>query len=186
MRAVSHVLIALGFFVSGAVCSAAPLDLGSFRIRVSTRLPAAVLAQKPVEPVQSAPGLIVISTRERMLYHTDSSGEVHSYEIGVGRQGFQWAGTTHIAKKVEWPDWTPPQEMLLRQPWLPHFMAGGPHNPLGARALYLGQSLYRIHGSNDPKSVGQDVTSGCFRMHNDDVIDLYRRVRVGTKVIVLQ
>ena len=107
------------------------------------------------------------------------------YGIGVGRPGFTWSGAHTISAKKEWPDWVPPKEMLERQPYLPHFMAGGPNNPLGARALYLGSTLYRIHGSNEPWTIGHNVSSGCIRMRNVDVIDLYNRVKVGTKVVVL-
>ncbi len=107
------------------------------------------------------------------------------YGVGIGRPGFGWTGTKAITRKAEWPDWRPPAEMLRRRPDLPRFMAGGPANPLGARAMYLGSSLYRIHGSNEPWTIGQAVSSGCFRMRNEDVIDLYSRVRVGTRVVVM-
>ena len=107
------------------------------------------------------------------------------YGIGVGKPGFSWAGEKKVTAKKEWPDWTPPPEMLERRPDLPHFMAGGPENPLGARAMYLGSSLYRIHGSNEPWTIGQAVSSGCIRMRNEDVIDLYEKVKVGTKVVVI-
>jgi lipoprotein-anchoring transpeptidase ErfK/SrfK len=113
-------------------------------------------------------------------------GTALRYGIGVGRVGFTWAGTTQVVAKKEWPDWTPPAQMLKRRPDLPRFMKGGPENPLGARAMYLGASLYRIHGSNEPETIGQAVSSGCFRLLNDDVIDLYSRVRVGAKVIVMR
>ena len=112
-------------------------------------------------------------------------GKAIRYGIGVGRPGFTWAGAKSVSRKAEWPDWVPPKEMLARRPDLPHFMAGGPDNPLGARAMYLGSSLYRIHGSNEPWTIGQAVSSGCIRMRNEDVTDLYERVRVGTKVVVL-
>ena len=107
------------------------------------------------------------------------------YGIGVGREGFTWSGTQNVTKKAEWPDWTPPPEMIERQPYLPRFMAGGPGNPLGARAMYLGGSIYRIHGTNDPSTIGHRVSPGCIRLTNDDVSDLYGRVNVGTKVVVL-
>ena len=132
------------------------------------------------------PGTIVISTRERRLYLVQDGGTALRYGIGVGRVGFTWAGTTQVIAKKEWPDWTPPSQMLKRRPDLPRFMRGGPENPLGARAMYLGSSLYRIHGSNEPETIGQAVSSGCFRLLNDDVIDLYSRVKVGAKVIVRQ
>ena len=113
------------------------------------------------------------------------NGRAVRYGIGVGREGFTWSGTQTVSRKAEWPDWTPPQEMLQRQPYLPRFMAGGPQNPLGARAMYLGGTIYRIHGTNAPETIGGQVSSGCIRLVNDDVIDLYSRVNVGTKVIVL-
>ena len=131
------------------------------------------------------PGTIVISTSERRLYLVTAPGQALRYGIGVGRIGFTWAGTTAISMKKEWPDWTPPSRMLHRRPDLPRHMAGGIDNPLGARAMYLGSSLFRIHGSNEPETIGQAVSSGCFRMTNEDVVDLYDRVRVGAKVVVL-
>jgi lipoprotein-anchoring transpeptidase ErfK/SrfK len=131
-----------------------------------------------------APGTIVISTRERRLYLVQSDGTALRYGIGVGRDGFRWSGTHRITAKREWPGWTPPAQMLRRRPDLPRYMAGGEDNPLGARAMYLGSTLYRIHGSNEPETIGQAVSSGCFRMTNDDVKDLYDRVRVGTVVVV--
>jgi lipoprotein-anchoring transpeptidase ErfK/SrfK len=131
------------------------------------------------------PGTIVINTTERRLYLVTAPGQALRYGIGVGRIGFTWAGTTAISMKKEWPDWTPPSQMLARRPDLPRHMVGGVDNPLGARAMYLGSSLYRIHGSNEPETIGQAVSSGCFRMTNDDVIDLYSRVSVGAKVVVL-
>jgi lipoprotein-anchoring transpeptidase ErfK/SrfK len=132
------------------------------------------------------PGSIIIRTRERKLYFVTDSGQAIVYGIGVGRIGFTWSGVKTVTDKREWPGWTPPPQMRLRQPGLPAHMPGGINNPLGARALYLGSSLYRIHGSNEPETIGQAVSSGCFRMHNDDVIDLYNRVRVGAQVYVFQ
>jgi lipoprotein-anchoring transpeptidase ErfK/SrfK len=132
-----------------------------------------------------AAGTIVISTDERRLYYVLGNGEAIRYGIGVGRPGFEWAGTRSITMKREWPDWRPPAQMLRRRPDLPRHMEGGMDNPLGARALYLGGSLYRIHGSNEPETIGQAVSSGCIRMTNEDVIDLYNRVKVGTRVVVL-
>ena len=131
-----------------------------------------------------APGTIVISTSERRLYLVLPDHEALKYGVGVGRQGFTWAGVTRVAMKKEWPDWTPPEAMLRRRPDLPRHMKGGIENPLGARALYLGASEFRIHGSNEPETIGQAVSSGCIRMTNDDVKDLYERVPVGAKVIV--
>ena len=134
---------------------------------------------------REAPGTVVINTRERMLYLVQGGGRAIRYGIGVGRPGFTWAGTHTISNMREWPDWRPPAEMLRRQPHLPRYMRGGPDNPLGARAMYLGSTLYRIHGSNEPWTIGTQVSSGCIRMRNEDVIDLYRRVRVGTRVVVI-
>jgi lipoprotein-anchoring transpeptidase ErfK/SrfK len=131
-----------------------------------------------------APGTIVINTAERRLYLVLANGQALRYGIGVGRDGFRWGGTHRISAKREWPSWTPPAQMLARRPDLPRHMAGGIDNPLGARAMYLGSTLYRIHGSNEPETIGQAVSSGCFRMTNDDVTDLYGRVSVGTTVIV--
>ena len=132
------------------------------------------------------PGTIIVSTTERHLYLVQPGGRAIRYGVGVGREGFQWQGLLNIARKAEWPDWTPPPEMIARQPYLPRFMAGGPGNPLGARAMYLGTTVYRIHGTNRPDTIGTAVSSGCFRLVNADVTDLYDRVPVGTKVIVRQ
>ena len=137
-------------------------------------------------PSNHAPGTIVVNTAERRLYYVLDSTQAIRYGIGVGRLGFTWAGITAVSAKKEWPAWTPPSQMLKRRPDLPRFMPGGPENPLGARAMYLGSSLYRIHGSNEPETIGEAVSSGCFRLTNEDVIDLYDRVRVGSKVIVLR
>jgi lipoprotein-anchoring transpeptidase ErfK/SrfK len=131
------------------------------------------------------PGTVIINTPERMLYLIQPGGKAMRYGIGVGRPGFTWAGVKTVSQKREWPDWTPPDDMLRRRPDLPHHMAGGPENPLGARALYLGSTLYRIHGSNEPWTIGTQVSSGCIRMRNEDVIDLYGRVPVGAKVVVI-
>jgi lipoprotein-anchoring transpeptidase ErfK/SrfK len=135
---------------------------------------------------QQLPGTIIIDTRERYLYLIQDPTHAMRYGIGVGRDGFTWQGLLQISHKAEWPDWHPPPEMIERQPYLPRFMAGGQGNPLGARALFLGTTVYRIHGTNAPETIGQAVSSGCFRLVNDDVIDLYDRVNVGTKVIVRQ
>jgi len=133
------------------------------------------------------PGTVVISTGERRLYYVLKGGAAIQYGVGVGREGFAWSGTKTVSMKREWPDWTPPPEMLKRRPDLPRHMAGGIDNPLGARAIYLGSSMYRIHGSNEPNTIGAAVSSGCIRMTNRDVADLYDRVKVGrTKVVVLQ
>jgi lipoprotein-anchoring transpeptidase ErfK/SrfK len=130
------------------------------------------------------PGTIVVHTSQRYLYLVQGNNRAIRYGIGVGREGFQWAGLLKISRKSEWPDWTPPAEMIARQPYLPRWMAGGPGNPMGARALYLGATIYRIHGTNQPHTIGHAVSSGCFRLVNNDVTDLYDRVPVGTKVIV--
>jgi lipoprotein-anchoring transpeptidase ErfK/SrfK len=150
--------------------------------------------QRPSEPTRQivsftgsqAPGTIIVNTTKRKLYYVLPGGRAVQYSVGVGREGFQWAGTQTITNKQEWPDWRPPEEMIKRRPDLPRYMAGGPHNPLGARALYLGGTLYRIHGSNEPETIGQAVSSGCIRMLNEDVVDLYNRVKVGTQVVVLR
>lgn len=134
---------------------------------------------------KEAPGSIIVDTPNHYLYLVEEGGKAMRYGIGVGRPGFTWSGTYDITAKKEWPDWVPPKEMLDRQPYLPHFMAGGPNNPLGARALYIGSTLYRIHGSNEPWTIGHNVSSGCIRMRNADVIDLYDRVKIGAKVVVL-
>ena len=130
------------------------------------------------------PGTIIVSTRERFLYLLLPNNLAMRYGIGVGRDGFQWGGLHKITRKAEWPDWTPPPEMIARQPYLPRWMVGGPGNPLGARALYIGTTVYRIHGTNAPETIGQAVSSGCFRLVNDDIVDLFDRVPVGTRVVV--
>ena len=132
-----------------------------------------------------APGTVIIDTPHTVLYYVLSNGKAIRYGIGVGRQGFTWSGVKQVARKAEWPDWYPPQEMIARQPYLPRMVAGGPGNPLGARAMYLGSTQYRIHGTNDPTTIGKHVSSGCIRLTNEDVEDLYSRVQIGTKIIVL-
>lgn len=149
-------------------------------------LPPELKRQVVLYRTNEAPGTIIVHTSERFLYLIMPGGRAMRYGIGVGRDGFQWQGLQKITRKQEWPDWTPPPEMIERQPYLPRFMAGGPGNPMGARALYLGQTVYRIHGTNQPQTIGSAVSSGCFRLVNPDVIDLYERVPVGTKVIVRQ
>ena len=131
------------------------------------------------------PGTIIVDTPNKYMYLVGANGQAIRYGIGVGRPGFEWSGIKTVSRKAEWPSWTPPAEMLLRRPDLPTFMDGGPQNPLGARALYLGSSLYRIHGTNEPWTIGGNVSSGCIRMMNEDVIDLYGRVGVGTRVVVM-
>lgn len=134
---------------------------------------------------KEGPGTIVVDTPNKFLFLVQSGGKAMRYGIGVGRPGFTWSGVKQITAKKEWPSWTPPKEMLARRPDLPRYMEGGPENPLGARAMYLGSTLYRIHGSNEPWTIGTNVSSGCIRMRNEDVIDLYGRVNVGAKVIVI-
>ena len=133
-----------------------------------------------------APGTVVVSTNQRRLYYVLGGGQAISYGVGVGRAGFTWAGSKTISMKREWPDWRPPAQMLKRRPDLPRYMSGGINNPLGARAMYLGGSRFRIHGSNEPETIGHAVSSGCIRLTNADVVDLYQRVRVGTPVVVLR
>ena len=136
-------------------------------------------------PTNERSGTIVVDTSAHFLYFVLGDGRALRYGIGVARDGFEWSGTHRVSRKAEWPGWTPPAEMRKRQPGLPAHMEGGPNNPLGARALYLGSTLYRIHGTNEPWSIGQNVSSGCIRMTNEDVIDLYSRVQLNTKVVVL-
>jgi len=136
-------------------------------------------------PTREQPGTLIIDTPHTYLYLVLGQGKALRYGIGVGREGFTWSGTEKISRMSEWPDWYPPAEMIQRQPYLPRMMAGGPGNPLGARALYLGNTLYRIHGTNQPSTIGQTVSSGCIRLTNDDIADLYGRVTVGTRVVVL-
>ena len=151
----------------------------------TAELPARFKRQVVDYRTNEAPGTVVIDTPNTYLYLVLGNGRALRYGIGVGREGFTWSGTQNVTKKAEWPDWTPPPEMIERQPYLPRFMAGGPGNPLGARAMYLGGSVYRIHGTNDPSTIGHRVSSGCIRLTNEDVSDLYTRVNVGTKVVVL-
>jgi lipoprotein-anchoring transpeptidase ErfK/SrfK len=143
------------------------------------------LRQEVAYDGKEPPGTIIIDTPERLLYLVEGGGRALRYGIGVGRPGFTWAGVHSVTGKREWPDWTPPDDMLRRRPDLPRHMEGGPENPLGARAMYLGSTLYRIHGSNEPWTIGTAVSSGCIRLRNEDVIDLYDRVKVGAKVVVI-
>jgi lipoprotein-anchoring transpeptidase ErfK/SrfK len=173
-----------GALLGSAPASAGPLDSGPLadfmNVFRTQAIPRETIAWNSTEK----PGTIVISTRQRRLYYILGNSEAIRYGVGVGRQGFSWSGTKTVTMKKEWPAWRPPQQMLARRPDLPRYMAGGQDNPLGARALYLGSSLYRIHGSNEPETMGAAVSSGCIRMTNKDVVDLYDRVRVGTKVVV--
>jgi lipoprotein-anchoring transpeptidase ErfK/SrfK len=175
------------FLFSGGSQSAAPQrqayapDADAMRYAADPRYARQVVDYNGEEK----PGTVIINTPERMLYLVEPGNKAVRYGIGVGRPGFTWAGVKSVTMKKEWPEWRPPDEMLRRRPDLPHYMAGGPDNPLGARALYLGDTLYRIHGSNEPWTIGTQVSSGCIRMRNEDVIDLYRRVPVGARVIVM-
>jgi lipoprotein-anchoring transpeptidase ErfK/SrfK len=195
--------LAIGTFAFSASATAAPLPLFPFIMtppvqsapqatvpqddedRNVTELPARLKRQVVSYTTREAPGTIIIDTPNTYLYLVMGSGQAMRYGIGVGRDGFTWSGVQSITKKAEWPNWTPPAEMIARQPYLPRFMAGGPGNPLGARAMYLGGTIYRIHGTNAPGTIGTHVSSGCIRLTNEDVADLYSRVNVGTKVIVL-
>src|SRR3954453_12493887 len=159
----------------------APSENESVVIEIPARLKRRIVSYASVE----APGTIIIDTPNTYLYYVLGGGRAVRYGIGVGRDGFTWSGVQSITRKAEWPDWTPPAEMIARQPYLPRYMAGGEGNPLGARAMYLGNTIYRIHGTNDPSTIGGRVSSGCIRLTNEDVSDLYSRVKIGTKVVVL-
>jgi lipoprotein-anchoring transpeptidase ErfK/SrfK len=172
-----------GTFVSddGAQGDSVPSDEGRKAYLPPEQLRRAVVALETTE----TPGTIIIDTGNTTLYYVLGQGRAIRYGVGVGRDGFTWSGRQTITHKAEWPDWYPPAQMISRQPYLPRFMAGGPGNPLGARAMYLGSSEYRIHGTNDPTTIGKFVSSGCIRLTNDDVIDLFNHVGIGTKVVVL-
>jgi lipoprotein-anchoring transpeptidase ErfK/SrfK len=207
-RAASNLLafgaFAIGTLALSASASAAPLPLFPFFMTppvqayeppvqaapdqsevAPTEMPARLKRQIVSYPTREAPGTVIIDTPNTYLYYVLGNGQAIRYGIGVGRDGFTWSGVQSVTKKAEWPDWTPPPEMIARQPYLPRHMAGGPGNPLGARAMYLGGTVYRIHGTNAPETIGTHVSSGCIRLTNQDVSDLYSRVNVGTKVIVL-
>jgi len=196
--------LAVGVVAFSAAAGAAPLQLFPFFMTppvqaapqlqappqadedgIAVELPARLKRQVVNYATREAPGTIIIDTPNTYLYLVMGHGQAMRYGIGVGRDGFTWSGVQSITKKAEWPDWTPPPEMIARQPYLPRQMAGGPGNPLGARAMYLGGTIYRIHGTNAPGTIGTRVSSGCIRLTNEDVADLYSRVNVGTKVIVL-
>jgi lipoprotein-anchoring transpeptidase ErfK/SrfK len=196
--------LALGTFAfSGTAQAAPPTQLFPFFVVPQTQyapppavaapsedgatfeLPARLRRQVVGYAGREAPGTIIIDTPNTYLYLVLGNGQAMRYGIGVGRDGFTWSGIQSITKKAEWPDWTPPPEMIQRQPYLPRQMAGGPGNPLGARAMYLGGTVYRIHGTNAPETIGTHVSSGCIRLTNEDVSDLYSRVKVGTRVVVL-
>jgi lipoprotein-anchoring transpeptidase ErfK/SrfK len=204
-RAAAFGALAIGAVAFSGSAAAAPLQLFTFIVTPLTEqmqpapqvapprqdqgivveMPARLKRQIVSYPTREAPGTIIIDTPNTYLYYVVGGGQAVRYGIGVGRDGFTWSGTQSITKKAEWPNWTPPAEMIARQPYLPRFMAGGPGNPLGARAMYLGGTVYRIHGTNAPGTIGTHVSSGCIRLTNEDVSDLYSRVNVGTKVIVL-
>jgi lipoprotein-anchoring transpeptidase ErfK/SrfK len=201
-RAVAFAALAIGAVVSSGAASAAPLQLFPFARApaqpppmvqsapsedegTTAELPARFKRQIVSYSTREAPGTIIIDTPNTYLYYVLGGGQAIRYGIGVGRDGFTWSGVQSITRKAEWPDWTPPPEMIARQPYLPRQMAGGPGNPLGARAMYLGGTVYRIHGTNAPQTIGTRVSSGCIRLTNQDVSDLYSRVNVGTRVIVL-
>jgi lipoprotein-anchoring transpeptidase ErfK/SrfK len=164
-----------------------PLEAGAEALPIETlsELPPNLRRQVVDYASGATPGTVVVDTAQTYLYFVLNDGKAIRYGIGVGRDGFTWSGAQAVTRKAEWPDWTPPQEMIARQPYLPRFMAGGEGNPLGARAIYLGSTVYRIHGTNLPSTIGQKVSSGCIRMLNEDVIDLYSRIDIGTTVIVL-
>ena len=151
----------------------------------NVQLPARLQRQIVSYSSREAPGTVIIDTTHTYLFYVIGNGKAVRYGIGVGREGFTWSGVKSIIRKTEWPDWYPPPAMVARQPYLPRMIAGGPGNPLGARAMYIGGTEYRIHGTNDPSSIGKHISSGCIRMTNDNVIDLYNRVSIGAKVIVL-
>jgi lipoprotein-anchoring transpeptidase ErfK/SrfK len=202
-RAAALGALAIGAVTVSGAASAAPLQLFPFMTPPEASAPPVVqsapsedegaMAELPARlkrqvvsyAAREAPGTIIIDTPNTYLYYVLGGGQAIRYGIGVGRDGFTWSGVQSITKKAEWPDWTPPPEMIARQPYLPRQMAGGPGNPLGARAMYLGGTVYRIHGTNAPQTIGAHVSSGCIRLTNQDVTDLYSRVSVGTKVIVL-
>ena len=169
------------FSAAPAMQSAVEDDDSAPRAQTPARLKRQIVSYATDE----APGTVIVDTPNTYLYLVLGNGKALRYGIGVGREGFTWSGVKQVVRKAEWPDWHPPQDMLARQPYLPRFMAGGPGNPLGARAMYLGGTVYRIHGTNNPASIGTQVSSGCIRLTNDDVTDLYGRVSVGAKVIVL-
>jgi lipoprotein-anchoring transpeptidase ErfK/SrfK len=202
-RAAAFGALAIGMIALSGSAAAAPLQLFPFIMTppaaqvqpapqatpqdegTTVEMPARLKRQIVSYPTREAPGTVIIDTPNTYLYYVLGGGQAIRYGIGVGRDGFTWSGVQSVTKKAEWPDWTPPPEMIARQPYLPRQMAGGPGNPLGARAMYLGGTVYRIHGTNAPQTIGTRVSSGCIRLTNEDVSDLYSRVNVGTKVIVL-
>jgi lipoprotein-anchoring transpeptidase ErfK/SrfK len=206
-KTIAFGVLAIGTIALSATASAAPLPMFPFFMTppmqsqesspqlqqaapdenagATAELPARLKRQVVNYPTHEAPGTVIIDTPNTYLYYVLPGGQAIRYGIGVGREGFTWSGVQSVTRKAEWPDWTPPPEMITRQPYLPRHMAGGPGNPLGARAMYLGGTVYRIHGTNAPETIGTHVSSGCIRLTNEDVSDLYSRVNVGTRVIVM-
>ena len=191
-RTAAAAIAAAATFCPGVFATAQQIDMnvvdqpGHVPTPEENQLSGAYERQEVFFRSSEAPGTVLIDTNSRFLYLVQPNNRAVRYGIGVGREGFQWQGVEKISKKQEWPDWRPPPEMIERQPYLPRFMAGGPGNPLGPRAMYLGKTIYRIHGTNQPQTIGHAVSSGCFRLVDDDVIDLYGRVEVGTKVFIKQ
>ena len=194
LHSAASILARLGFCLLVACVSAAPAAAalndserpGYVPTEQEEQLATELRRQMVFFRTTEAPGTIVVHTQERFLYLVQGNNRAIRYGIGVGREGFQWTGLKRIDRKAEWPDWVPPPEMIERQPYLPRFMAGGPGNPMGARALYIAGTVYRIHGTNQPGTIGSAVSSGCFRLTNPELIDLYERVPIGTKVVVRQ
>jgi lipoprotein-anchoring transpeptidase ErfK/SrfK len=199
---ISTALAFVSIGLASAPSTAEPLPLAATGVRTSSvidryvrddrmrdesqaSMPGHMRRQTVSYATNEAPGTIIVDTPNTYLYLVLGGGKAIRYGIGVGRQGFTWSGVEYVSRMTEWPDWQPPPEMIGRQPYLPRFMAGGPGNPMGARALYLGNTVYRIHGTNDPSTIGQRVSSGCIRLANSDVIDLYGRIKPGAKVVVL-
>jgi lipoprotein-anchoring transpeptidase ErfK/SrfK len=206
LRAAGALVLGAALMLSPALLSSASAQMLGYASTPQSFFPSDNMTVAPVQPAdegdgsvvperlrrtivafntREAPGTIVIDTGNTALYYVLGQGRAVRYGVGVGREGFTWSGVQTISRKAEWPDWHPPAEMIARQPYLPRFVAGGPGNPLGARAMYLGSSVYRIHGTNDPSTIGKFVSSGCIRLTNEDVADLFSRVDIGTKVVVL-
>ncbi|MGV7033761.1 L,D-transpeptidase [Methylobacterium symbioticum] len=183
-KRIAVLALAAGLGLGASPALAGPFDSGPLADFMNIFRTQAIPRETVAWSGKEKPGTIVVSTSQRRLYYVLGGGAAIRYGVGVGRQGFSWSGEKTVTMKKEWPAWRPPAQMLARRPDLPRYMAGGQDNPLGARALYLGSSLYRIHGSNEPETMGAAVSSGCIRMTNKDVVDLYDRARVGTRVIV--
>jgi lipoprotein-anchoring transpeptidase ErfK/SrfK len=193
MRNLAAAALAFAVFAPAVTWAQAPLPLitmedvapGVDHTALAAKMPYDARRQPVYYRSDYPPGTIIVNTRLRYLYLVQNDTRAMRYGIGVGRDGFQWGGIHRVNRKAEWPDWTPPAEMIERQPYLPRWMAGGPGNPMGARALYISNTVYRIHGTNAPETIGQAVSSGCFRLVNDEIVDLYERVPLGTQVVVL-